>query len=248
MHTTIRNPEQLANHIAEIRKMVEDGKVINLSYDVASKPKTKAQVGFFFKALCGQITDYFNSCGFNVDVADVKHGLYSQVSEIVPAMVCDKMLFGGIPRIKHIPEMDRGLMSEFINGVFFVLDNNPMYFGLKLTPDTYFNWVFHLEEEAIKSAEMAELPQRDAKYLEYRRTQPCIICGIQHRSEAHHLRDTRLCGIAEKAPDWASFSLCHDCHMSIAHGTGFKDRMSWLPIDIITFCKLCYTRWYNNMK
>lgn len=248
MNVTIRNPEQLANHIAEVSKMVEDGKVINLSYDIASKPKTKAQTGFFFKALCGQIVDYFNDCGFNVDIADVKHGLYQQVSEIVPEMVCDKVLFGGMSRIKHLPEMDRKLMSDFINGIFSVLDSNPMYAGLKLSPDTYFNWCFHLEDEEIKGAEIADLPKRDADYLAYRRNQPCIICGIQHRSEAHHLRDTRLCGIAEKAPDWASFSLCHSCHMNIAHGTGFKDKMAWLPIDIITFCKLCYIRWKNKIS
>ena len=246
MHTTIRNPEQLANHIANVSKMVEDGNVVNLSYDFASKPKTKAQVGFFFKALCGQITDYFNSCGFNVDVADVKHGLYQQVSEIVPEMVCDKMLFGGAPRIKHLPEMDRKLMSDFINGVFTVLDTNPMYAGIKLSPDTFFNWVFHLEENELRIAQTQELPKEDEQYLSYRRTQPCIICGVQHRSEAHHIRDTRFTGTAIKAPDWASISLCHSCHMNIAHGTGFKERMSWLPIDIFDFCRLCYLRWKKH--
>lgn len=244
----ICNEAQLDNHFAEISKLIRDGKFVNLDYGVASKPKTKNQLGFFFAALSGQIRDYLNECGFVVDDKDVRYYLYKKVAEFVPEMVSDCGLFGKEPRIKHLDEMDKELMSKFIDGVFQVLDTEPLFAGAKLTPDVYFNWLNHLTDEEIRQVSMGELPDRDEEYLNFRRSQPCLICGIQHRSQAHHLRDMRLAGMAIKAPDWAAISLCPACHRDIAHGVGFKESLRWIPIDLIVFCRLCYNRWKSFGK
>lgn len=246
MKLTCYNEYQLSTVIEDIKRDFAQFGRLNISYEKASKEKTKAQIGFVFAALINQITSYFQFCGFNVDEEDVRYKLYEDVSQIVPELVVDKQLFGGKPRIKHIPEMDRELLSKFINGIFEVLDNNPIYAGAKLSPDTYYNFVFHLDPEEIKTARLVELPERDAEYLEFIRSRPCICCGKQHRSDAHHIRDTRTAGMAIKSPDWYAVPLCHDCHLAIAHGTGWKDAVKWIPIDLIDFARLCYIRWKNN--
>ena len=246
MKLTVYNEPQLLTAIEDIKRDFAQFGRLNLSYERASKEKTKAQIGFVFGALINQITAFFQDCGFNVDEEDVRYKLYEDVSQIVPELVVDKQLFGGKPRIKHIPEMDRELLSKFINGLFEVVDTMPLYAGVKLSPDTYYNWIFHLDPEEIKMAKNIDLPERDAEYLEFTRSRPCICCGKQHRSDAHHLKDNRLGGISQKSPDWTALPLCHDCHLAIAHGTGWKDAMKWIPIDLDDFTRLCYIRWKNN--
>ena len=243
MKVVIRNIEMWNNHKAEIEKMIGDGVYVNLSYEKAHKAKTKEQMGFIFAALMNQCRDFFETCGYNVDDKDVRYYFYEKVSEFMPEIVSDCGLFGKKQRVKHLDEYDRATMAKFIDGCFQVLDSDPLFAGIELSPDTFYNFVFHLSMDDIRLAQESVLDERDSEYLEYVRTRPCIICGIQHRSEAHHLKDMRLCGMSQKSPDWAAMPLCHKCHMNIAHGTGFKERMSWLPIDIIDFLRLCYLRW-----
>lgn len=247
MKITCYNSQQLDTIIEDMRREFDKHKRLNIVYEKSSKEKTKAQIGFTFAALINQITAYFQDCGFNVNEEDVRYKLYDDVSQIVPEMVIDKQLFGGKPRIIHIPEMDRELLSKFINGIFEVLDTFPVYAGATLSPDVYYNWIFHLDPEDIKYAQTVDLPERDPEYLEYIRTRPCLCCGKQHRSDAHHLKDNRLGGISQKSPDWSAMPLCHNCHLNIAHGTGFKDAIKWIPIDLINFTRLCYIRWKKGV-
>lgn len=243
----IYNQQMLDKVKEDLQNQFDQHKRLNISYEKAHKERTIAQVGFVFAALINQITDYFINCGFNIDAEDVRYKLYDEVSEIIPEMVVDKQIFGGRPRIKHISEMDRELCSKFINGVFEVLNSKPMYAGLMMHPSTYYNWCFHLEPEEIQITRNSILPERDENYLNYIRSLPCICCGIQHRSEAHHIRDTRTAGTAIKSPDWYAVPLCHQCHMLVAHGEGFKNSMKWIPLDLIDFCRICYSRWKNNL-
>lgn len=247
MKNTIYNTQQWELHKAQIEQMIADKIPVSLSYEKASKEKTKKQIGFFFAALCDQITAYLRDCGFNVDNNDTKYGLYSQVSQIVPEM-CVDTIFGNAQRILHISDMDRAVMSKFIDGVFQVIDNNPMYSGLKLTPDVRYNWAFHLESDDIDYCRQVTYPQHDESYLDYIREQPCIICGVQHRSEAHHTKTGQRIGIAIKTEDYRAIPLCHKCHMNIAHGVGFKESLQWIPISLDDFTKLCYLRWKNGVR
>lgn len=249
MKCIVRNLEQLRNHFADASKMIQDGQFVNLIYEPASKPKTKAQMGFVFAAILAQTVDYLRDCGYTVDNKDVRYFFYRKVSELVPELVVDNPMLIGEPRVRHIDEYDRTLMSKFIDGCFRVIDTNPMFEDLVLTPDTYYNWVFHIEPEELRLFTSASLPERDQSYLAHVRTRPCLICGVQHKSEAHHLKHPQLCGLTQKAPDWAAIPLCHDCHMGIAHGTGFKERIKWITdeMDIITFLRISYQRYVNNL-
>lgn len=221
---------------------------LNISYEKASKEGTVKQKGFVFAAQINGITEYLQDCGFNVDAVDVRYKLYKDVAKILPEIVVDKQIFGGQPRIKHFDEIlkDRALASKFIDCVFTILDTDPMFAGIMLHPSVYYNWTFHIEPEEKTFARNTELPERNEDYLNYIRTLPCICCGIQHRSEAHHIRDTRTAGVAIKSPDWYAIPLCHNCHLGIAHGTGFKKAMEWIPMDLIDFCRICYLRWKNK--
>ena len=248
MRMTILNPEMLETVVMDICNEFNKHHRLNILYEKAKKPKTMAQMGFVFAALISQITDFFRSSGFIIDEEDVKYKLYEDVSKIVPEMVVDKQLFGGKPRVRRISEMDRELMSKFINGIFEVISQDPLYSGLKLTPDTYYNWVYHLDKDQIRYARSLKFPELDPDYLEFVRDKPCIICGIQHRSEAHHLKDNRLGGISQKSPDWTALPLCHHCHMAVAHGTGFKEALNWIPIALDDFARICYMRYMSKMN
>lgn len=248
MKVMVRNPEMWENHKAEIEKMVSEGQYVNLSYEKAHKPKTREQMGFLFAALMNQCRDFFNECGYNVDDKDVRYYFYEKVADFLPEIVSDCGLFGKKQRIKHLDEYDRETMAKFIDGCFKVIDEDPLLAGIMLTPDTYYNWASHLTIDELNMSLQKDLPERDSDYLEYIRERPCIICGIQHRSEAHHVKDMRACGMAQKSPDWCAIPLCHKCHMNIAHGTGFKDRMKWIQIDMLAFLRICYLRWKGGLK
>lgn len=249
MKCTIKNYKQWELHRQTIDKLIADGREVNLSYEKASKPVTHKQLGFFFAALVNQIYLFFRSAGYSLKEKQIKYGLYKQVARVVPDMVYDLSLFGEEPQVKSISDMETSQeMSAFINGVFTVIDTNPIYAGLKLTPDTYYAWVNHVSIDEVNASRCQELPERDPEYLNHVRDLPCIICGIQHRSDCHHIRDTRTAGMAIKSPDWYSLPLCHDCHLSIAHGTGFKESIQWIKMDLIDFCRLCYLRWKNHLN
>lgn len=245
MRVTVLNAQMLETVIQDMRREFSEVKRMNVVYEKAHKPKTGAQLGFLFSALISQITEYFRNCGFNVCEDDVKYKLYRDVSKIVPGMVTETAILG-IERIRHVSEMDRELMSAFIDGIFVVLDQDPIYSGLKMTPDVYFNFLFHLDNEQIDFVNRQVFPERDPAYLDYLRGKPCMICGVQHRCQAHHLRDTRISGMAIKAPDWCAIPLCQECHMLVAHGTGFKEALSWVPVDLPVMCRVMYNRYLSK--
>ena len=246
---TIYNQEMLDVAKEDLQQEFEKNGKINLFYEKASKAKTLKQEGFIFAALINGITDYFKECGFNVDGDDVRYKLYEEVSEIVPEMVVDKQIFGNKPRIKHLGEMDRELCSKFIDGIFTVISTKPLYAGLMLHPSVYFNYIFHLDPEEIKMAKAMVLPERDNDYLAYIHNQPCMVCGIQHRSHAHHAKIPRYVSNSKKTPDWTAISLCANHHLNGAHTQGHKwleEKLNWLPVDLETFCQINYLRWKNK--
>ena len=249
MKTTLFNSFQWENHKQEIEKLIADGKPVNLSYEKAHKQKTMAQVGFLFAALIAQCKDYFDDCGFVVDDRDIRYYFYDKVSKMLPEIVSDCALFGRITRIKHLDEYDRATMSKFIDGVFQVIDSDPIFAGITLTPDVFYNFAFHLTPEEIQQAQTTTLPERDPNYLEYIRTRPCIICGIQHRSQAHHAKIPNYVMVGKKSPDFCAIPLCYEHHINGAHKYGHKwveEQLKWLPLDLLDFCRVCYIRWKNK--
>lgn len=247
MRATVGNLAQLDLHRREIEALINAGKSVNLSYDIAAKPKTKKQVGFFFAALVSQITAYLRHCGFNLDERSVRYGLYRQVAEVEPSMTLDISLFGGEPIPKHISDMETAEeMSKFISGVFTVIDTNPLYMGLQLTPDTRYCYINALTQEDLDYARRADLPERDEAYLNWVRGLPCIICGNQHRSHAHHAKIAGMVALAKKTPDWTAIPLCPEHHLAGAHKFGqewVEKNMRWLTIPFVDFCRINYLRW-----
>lgn len=249
MKTVIYNQLMLDKIKEDLQIQFEKNGRLNISYEKAHKERTIAQVGFIFAALISNITEYFQDCGFNVDQDDVRYKLYEDVSQVIPEMVVDKQIFGGKPRIKHIGEMDRELCSKFIDGIFTIIDTKPIYEGLLLHPSIYFNYLFHLEKEEIQLAKDAELPERDEDYLEHIHNMPCIVCGLQHRSHAHHAKIPRYVSNSKKTPDWTALPLCYLHHLQGAHLLGSKwleEHLKWLPVDLETFCRINYIRWKNK--
>lgn len=249
MKCVITNLEQLDICKKDIESLLLAEKKVNVSYEISHKPKSSQQIGFIFAALINGIAEYFQECGFNVDSEDVRYHLYEEVAEVVPEMVVDKQLFGNKPRIKHIGEMDRELCSKFIDGIFTVIDSKPIYSGLMLHPSVYFNYLFHLDPEEIKMAQQTVLPERDEEYLAYIHNQPCMVCGIQHRSHAHHAKLLNYVTNSKKTPDWTAISLCQTHHLGGAHQQGHNwlvEKLKWLPVDLETFCRINYIRWKNK--
>lgn len=247
MKCVVYTPEQLNNHYEEMKKILTDGKFVNLSYDKSAKQKTKEQLGFIFGALIAQIKDFVEDSGEVVSENSIKEFFYEEVSKFIPEMVEDSWMTKK-PRIKTLSEFDCELTSKFIDGMFVVVNMDERFRDLKLTPDLYFNWTKHITDEDLRMVNQVKFPEKDESYLRFRRTQPCIICGVQNKSEVHHLKHPKLCGLTQKSPDWATVSMCHECHLGIAHGTGFKERMKWLPLDMIDFLRLCYFRWKNLLN
>ena len=247
MKTIIYNEQMLDAVIEDIRNLFASKKRINIEYDVAHKERTNAQLKFWFGALCDGIYRYIQENGDVIARDDVKDGVCFQVSRYMPEMIKDLSIFGLKEKIRGISELkDRELMSKFIDAVFTLIDQDPMYEWLQLHPSIEYNWTFHIRPEEIKAVSNMTLPERDNDYLNWVRTKPCIVCGRMHRSEAHHVKIKELVAMGKKTPDWTALPLCHKCHMCVAHGTGFKEAMEWLPIKMIDFCRLNYVRWKHH--
>lgn len=248
----IYNQEQLEVAIQDLRNSFEKNKRINLSYEKASKEKTIKQLGFIWGALIDSVVNFFRECGYGVSPESVKGDLYAETEQYLPELIIENTIFGNRkPRMKTMSEMNREEMSLFINAIFLVLENNKIFSALELSPSIRHNWVYHVTKEELNDISKTKLPQYDPQYLDYIRSLPCLVCGKRGYTNAHHLKDPRLCGLTQKAGDWATIPLCCDgfhggCHHSLAHGKGndaLKEALCWIPFDLKDFCALQYNRW-----
>lgn len=254
MKLTLWNLSAAQNAFAEIQNLISSGKQVNLEYDVAKKPKTKAQMGFVWGALISQIKEYFEQSGINLDEDDVIVLLYDKVAEILPEMVIDRSGIFKLKRdyIKTLSKMDRTLTSKFIDGIFTVIETDPLFSGLQLTSDVAYNWVFHITPDDLHAVDHMNLPERDPDYLEYVRQRPCLLCGVQHRSEAHHAKVGQNIAVAMKTEDFRAIPLCHKCHLGIAHQEGNAELERQLGFitsrfTLEQFTRLCYCRWKSGL-
>lgn len=254
MKMTLYNVPAAENAFVEIKAIIESGKAVNIEYDTAKKQKTKSQQGFIFGAIVSQIQAYFQNSGFNVDEEDIMLMLYDKVSAILPDMVKDRSSVCRFSRdyVVTLSKMDRELTSKFIDGLFTVIDTDPLFSGLQMTPDVRYNWVFHITEDDLAAIRNKQLPERDPDYLNYIREQPCILCGVQHRSEAHHAKVGQNIAVAMKTEDFRAIPLCHNCHLGIAHQEGnasLESRLGFITsrFSLEQFTRLCYCRWKSGL-
>lgn len=254
MKITCWNERQFDAVVEEMRRVLKERNAISISYDPPYKAKTKAQSGFIFGALIDSIVKYFRDCGIGCNAITIKNDLYSEMEDECPELMVENSVFGRRrPRMKTLSEMDRKETSIFIDGIFRMLEEREIFQGLELAPDIQHNWTRHITEDDIKYVRGLKFPERDERYLDYIRSLPCLVCG-RRNVQAHHLKDQQLCGMAQKAPDWAAIPLCTDydggCHHALAHGQGpqaLQDAVRWIGFDLKDFCRLLYNRWKNHI-
>lgn len=255
MKITCWNERQLEAVITEIRNEFSKHRAVCIDYRQPYREKTKAQTGFIFGALVDSVVRYFRECGVSCNELSVKGDLYAETEGKYPELMVENSVFGHRrPRQKTLSEMDRRETSIFIDAIFRVLEENNVFYDLELAPDILHNWTRHITDDDIAYIRSIRLPERDERYLDYIRSLPCIVCGRRGATQAHHLKDPKLCGMAQKAPDWATIPLCADvdggCHHALAHGQGpeaLQYALRWIGMDLKDFCKLMYNRWRNHL-
>lgn len=255
MRVNCFSDRQLETVISEIRRQFDEKKSISITYSPVHKPQTIAQRGYIFGALINSIVKFYEECGYTVTPESVKGDLYAETEQYLPELVVENTIFGHRkPRMKTLSEMNRKETSLFIDAIFQVLDNNKIFAALELSPDIRNNWVYHITKEDLTAVSQMTFPERDPAYLDYVRSLPCFVCGKRGYTNAHHLKNMSLCGISEKAPDWATIPLCTGadggCHHALAHGQGpdaLKNALRWIPFDLVDFCRLMYNRWRNHL-
>lgn len=71
--------------------------------------------------------------------------------------------------------------------------------------------------------------ERDAKHLNWVRSQPCAKCGNTNRSEAHHVFGSMG---SLKSSDYTTIPLCNECHQWIEQNPRENKTMIELLIKI----------------
>lgn len=242
----VANLKKLINIFSEIKTELEKNpeKTINLSWEFSFRPKTLAQLGFFFAGIVGAIQVHFKEIyGEEYSKEIIKELLYVECSNKEELISPNGKT---ITITKRISMMSVQEMSEFIEKVLIFCEQ----YEIPLQPELRFLWVNNLNPEYVDEVEHTKFREKDESYLRYVRSQPCIVCGAYH-SEAHHLKDRELAGLGEKTPDYMAVSLCSECHRnylgSDSHITTEKIKrlapFLFRKLSTKQFCKMCYERY-----
>lgn len=249
MKLTIYNENMLDNACMDMYRLLNEKKAINLYYEEYKSPKTKKQLGFFFSAICEAVVNYYHDKGLNEwNENAVKELFYSAVSPRKKMVRLNGEVYDYAIRIS---EMDRKQMAEFIDNVLILIERAECFKDLILTPDVRHCWVHNIESYDLRNINKKLFPMSDKEYLEHRRKQCCIVCG-RFGCEAHHIRETDTAGVARKADDWQTISLCPE-HHRMYHAKGNKwlfCQILWILryMDLEDFCACCYNRWKSGLK
>lgn len=210
------------------------------------KDKTPNQLGFFFKCLASAISE---QKGISKDNAKLM--LYNAVSELDDTFKVEYMDINGNYKTTHkgISMFTVKEMSLFIDRCLFLVDHSPILSDVTLHPSIRYSWIHNINKEDLQNLNR-DLPRYDREYLAHSRKESCIICGVAHRSEVHHLKEMGYTGASYKADDWLSLPLCKACHDKY-HNKGkeqFETNMQWITnkMDIVDFCTIKYNRWKNK--
>lgn len=248
MKTTCYNEEQIDSIFKEAYKTLSIKNAVNISVEEYHKPTTMKQLGFWFSCICSAVRDFYHSQGDNSWTTEAVKDLFYQTLSPKVRMV---RFNGGIyEHPLHISEMDRQQMSEFIDNSLKLIERAKCFGGLILHPSVRFCWVHNIKDDDIRNINKKELPRKCPEYLEYVRGQCCLCCG-KFGCEAHHIKETEKSGVARKADDWQTLSLCSECHR-FYHTKGqdwFNERIKWILkyITLDEFCLINYNRWKNHI-
>lgn len=248
MKITCYNELMLDKVCTELYTMLGEKKAINISYDEYHKPKSRKQLGFFFAAICEAVVDFYHQQGLEEWTTNaVKELFYAAVSPKRKMVKFNGTVYDYPLRMS---EMDMKQMSEFIDNVLNLIERAPCFKHLILTPDVRHCWVHNITKEELKDLKNPNI-RKCPEYLEYRRKQCCIVCG-QFGCEAHHLREVEEAGVARKADDWQTISLCRE-HHRLYHIKGkewLEEQIGWILryMTLEEFCACCFQRWLAGLR
>ena len=248
MKITCYNEEQLDKIFKKAYEDLLLKKAVNITVEDYHKPTTRKQIGFWFAGLCGAVKDfYYQKTGEVWSEEAIKDIFYQALS---PKIKMTRLNGQTMEHPLHISEMDREQMSKFIDDSLRLIERANCFKGLILHPSTRFCWVHNITPEDIRIIDVNKFPRKNPEYLEYVRGQCCLSCG-QYGCEAHHIRETEEAGVARKANDWETISLCPTCHR-FYHTKGqewFKKQIHWILkyMDLEDFCKINYNCWLNHL-
>ena len=247
MNYIITNESKLNNVFEEIKRELKDNKdkMLNLSYDFSSRPKTLKQLKFYFGGLISAIKRHFIELyGKEYETDVIKEMLYNEVG-ITEELICPNGKV--LQENKRISRMSVQEMSEFIEKTIDFCDE----YGIILQPELRYLWIYNLSPQIIEEAKLQKFPEKDNEYLNYVRKETCLICGKIH-AEAHHVKLNDLAGLGQKTPDYMAIPLCDNCHRNMSGGHIDTETIIkacpfiFQHIDIKAFCKLRYKRWLSH--
>ena len=248
MKVTCYNESQLNLLFRKAYEELESKKAVNITVEEYHKPTTLKQLGFWFACICSAVRDFYIKFGDKTwTVEAVKDLFYQAVSPKVKMVKLNGNLY---EHPLHLSEMDRQQTSEFIDNSLRLIEKASCFKGLTLHPSVRFCWVHNITKDDLHNLDMRNLPRKCSEYLEYVRGQCCISCG-KFGSEAHHIRETEEAGVARKADDWETVSLCPQCHR-MYHVKGkewFEGQIHWILkyMTLEEFCAINYNRWKNHL-
>jgi len=253
MKKTIYNIEMLERACNDIYRLLAEKGQINLEWGEVYKDKSCRQLGFFFSALVDSVIVYYAEMGIKYTQDEVKNNFYQAVSYLDDDFKKKVRRFNGeeyeVPL--RISDMDRGLMSRFIDKCIWLIDNSVAFRGMKLAPDIRNTWIRHITIDDLRTINEKSFAYLDNEYIGYTHKQTCLVCGCHNDIEAHHLRIEGMGGTAKKPPDWMVVPLCQEHHREY-HLRGhewFLEQIHWLTkyLTLKEYLICNYYRWKNHI-
>lgn len=247
MNYVVTNLKKLTNIFTEIKSEFDksDSLSINLSWEKSSRPKTLAQLGYFFGGLVKAINKhFFEHYGKEYEIDIIKEMLYNECGT-TEELVCPNGKI--LHQSKRISRMTVEEMSNFIEKVIDFCDE----YGVVLQPELRYLWIHNLNPKIVDEVRQTKYPDKDPEYLSYVAKETCLICG-KGGVEVHHAKLAELAGLGEKTPDYMGLPLCPTCHRYMDGGHVDTNKLIKLcpfifkHIDLKAFCKMRYERWLKH--
>ena len=248
MRTTCYNEKQLDKVLLNAYDLLQSKKAVNIIVEEYHKPTTLRQLGFFFGCICDAVKDFYKAKGDDTWTTEAVKDLFYQA--LSPRVKMTKLNGDVYEHPLHLSEMDRKQMADFIDGSLQLIEKANCFKGLILHPSVRFCWVHNITKDDLRDLDTRLFHRNCPEYLEYVRGQCCLCCG-QFGCEAHHIRETEEAGVARKADDWETISLCPTCHRfyHIKGKEWFEDKIHWILkyMTLEEFCAINYQRWESHL-
>lgn len=249
MQVVVYNEKMLDKVCIDLYNKLKEYGELSVSYEKPFKDKTKKQLGYFWGALVNSIVEFYREQGSEYTPDEVKENFYQAISPRKTVMQFNGKAYE-VP--KRISEMSLEEMSAFIDRSLWLCDNARAFKGLILHPSIRYTFIRHLEPLELCSINTGAFPRKCPEYLEYTRKQACLVCGVCHQSEAHHLKEVNQSGVGYKVDDWEVIPLCRECHRNYhTQGKGwFNEQVKWITkyLSIEDFCTVNFNRWLMKGK